>query len=384
MQHNATSSGKYSLGAKTRLSPHSSVLGDVRGSVMFGQDPFARQAATAAAAAPASPPRSQLDEMCDAIDSPLNKFRDKVKVESLQELHDNLYRGEARLKTVAEAEHDLERKSQLRSLQLRDGGEKAYIMIARYERYISLLKEQQQQQHAEKLRRRQEQHACSPTRARQQQQQHPPNGEQQAHKSKQWLAAVGCCRCCRCCMRARCVRSGCCAPVSAGLLLQQALQWAGKSVPPLLVGHHGSATICRPFPCFYELQAFSNQEEARTAAGPSPPGPALQEPAPGLPGSRQVVPKPQQPLTGSRDFRGLGAALPAAVSTLMLPGCAEPALCCRCILASRHAARPGGWRVAFCLWASHARSAQLTPTPACWRFPRSAVRPGLPSGTTNC
>lgn len=65
-------------------------------------------------------------------------------------------------------------------------------------------------------------------------------------------------------------------------------------------------------------QALSNQEEARAAGGQSPRGSAS-PPAQlvGLPGSRQVLPKPQQQLTGSRDYRDLGA-MPAAVSTTVL------------------------------------------------------------------
>lgn len=80
------------------------------------------------------------------------------------------------------------------------------------------------------------------------------------------------------------------------------------------------------------MQAISNQEEARAAGGRSPHGTAAAAaaapPAQGLPGSRQVVPKPQQQLTGSRDYRDLGNALPAAVSTLILQFAASCLPCC--------------------------------------------------------
>ncbi len=161
---------------------------------MAGEFPFFRRAAAAAAAAgAAAPPVSPLDELTAVLDNPLATARHRVKSEgeSLDQLHKHLFPTDARLKLLADVEQDLERQVRLldQPLLLKDGGEKLALKVARLERYVLLLREQEQLQQAEKQRRRQQQHAPalppSP--------QHPTDGEQQADKSKKWLATVSAC-----------------------------------------------------------------------------------------------------------------------------------------------------------------------------------------------
>lgn len=157
---------------------------------------MARRAdATFAQRAQAAP--SQLDALAEGLcGTPLDAARREVAHESLDVLGHRLFldSGKTQL-TLGQAEQELVEKRQRMDklvLQLPDGGAGHWKMVARFERYIKLLKQKQQLQRQvedEKERQRQERQKLM---QQQQQQPAPPPDQhpQQQDQSKVWLQQV--------------------------------------------------------------------------------------------------------------------------------------------------------------------------------------------------
>ncbi len=141
-------------------------------------DPYARRAQQAAAAVPPPPAvPTPLDEL-EASLGPADRARTEVALESLASLESRT--PDWKHQTVDELKRDLEqRKSKLKELRLKDGGQKLELSHARMERYIRLREEQERQRGQQQEEQQQQQR-------QQQQQQHGTTSD--------WLQRVSGCR----------------------------------------------------------------------------------------------------------------------------------------------------------------------------------------------